>query len=158
LIGRIERATGIPGLTTATTVLAALRALDVRRVAVATPYIDELNAIEADFLAAAGFPVAAIDGLGCATDPEIGRFGPADATALAARVDRPDADAIFISCTNLHCLEAIAPLEARHGKPVVTSNQAGAWAALRAIGVADDVGGLGRLFGLPAPLAAGAPA
>jgi maleate isomerase len=158
LIGRIERATGLPGLTTATAVLAALRALAVRRVAVATPYIDELNDIEADFLAAAGFAVAAIDGLGCATDPEIGRLGPADAMALAARVDRPDADAIFISCTNFHCLEAIAPLEARHGKPVVTSNQAGAWAALRTIGVADDGDGLGKLFGLPAPLTAGAPA
>ncbi len=156
LIGRIERTSGVPGLTTATAVLAALRALDRERVAVATPYIDALNAIEADFLAAAGFDVVAIEGLGCGTDPEIGRLGPDDAMALAARVDRPEADGIFISCTNFHCLEAIAPLEARHGKPVVTSNQAGAWAALRAIGIDDEVSGLGRLFALPYPAMAGA--
>jgi maleate isomerase len=45
-------------------------------------------------------------------------------------------------------------LERRLGKPVVTSNQAGAWAALRRIGIEDSMAGYGRLLSLPASLEA----
>ncbi len=102
-----------------------------------------------EFLEASGFRVAGIAGLGCATDAEIGRLEPADAVSLVERVDRSDADAIFISCTNFHCLPAVESLEQAHGKPVVTSNLAGAWAALRRIGVEDTVPGYGQLLSLP---------
>jgi maleate isomerase len=146
LIGRIERASGRPATTTTTAVLAALRVVGASSLAVATPYIDELNAIERRFLEASGFRVADIAGLRCATDAEIGQLAPADAVALVESVDSPQADAVFISCTNFHCLAAVAPLEQRLGKPVVTSNLAGAWAALRRIGIADAISGNGRLL------------
>jgi maleate isomerase len=149
LIDRIGDASGKPATTTTTAVLAALRAVGASSLAVATPYIDELNAIERRFLEESGFRVAAIAGLACATDGEIGRLEPEDAVALVEKVDTPDADAIFISCTNFHCLPAVASLERRLGKPVVTSNLAGAWAALRAIGVDDALSGYGRLLTLP---------
>jgi maleate isomerase len=151
LARRIEGASGIPATTTTTAVLGALRAVEATTLAVATPYIDELNAIERRFLEASGFRVSAIAGLGCATDFEIGRLGPDDARALAARVDSPEADALFISCTNFHCLPAVAEIERASGKPVVTSNLAGAWATLRRIGVDDAIPGYGRLLTLPAP-------
>jgi maleate isomerase len=157
LIGRIERASGRPATTTTTAVLGALRAVGATSLAVATPYIDELNAIERRFLEASGFHVTAIAGLGCATDAEIGRLAPEDAVALVSRVDIADADAIFISCTNFHCVAVVSALERRLGKPVVTSNLAGAWAALRHIGVDDVTPDQGRLFTLPAHLEVLAP-
>jgi maleate isomerase len=155
LIGRIERASGLPATTTSTAVLDALEAVGATSLAVATPYLDELNAIERRFFEESGFPVAAIAGLGCATDDEIGRLAPDDAESLIARVVRRDADAIFVSCTNFHVVEAIAGLEARWGKPVVTSNQAGAWAALRSLGIEDEIGGYGRLLTMAAPRTGG---
>ena len=155
--GRIERASGRPATTTTTTVIGALRAVGATSLAVATPYLDELNAIERQFLEASGFPVAGISGLGCATDAEIGRLDPADAVSLVERVDTPEADAVFISCTNFHCLSAIASLERQVGKPLVTSNLAGAWAALRQIGIADMIPGYGQLLHLPAIAGATAP-
>jgi maleate isomerase len=155
--GRIERASGRPATTTTTTVLSALRAVGATSLAVATPYVEELNAIERRFLEASGFVVAGIRGLGCATDAEIGRLDPADAVSLVERVDSPEADAVFISCTNFHCLSAIASLERRLGKPVVTSNLAGAWAALRQIGIEDTIPGYGQLLLLPAIAEAMAP-
>jgi maleate isomerase len=148
--GRIELASGRPATTTTTTVLAALRAVGATSLAVATPYVEELNAIERRFLEASGFAVAGISGLGCATDAEIGRLDPADAVSLVERVDTPAADAVFISCTNFHCLPAIASLERQIGKPVVTSNLAGAWAALRQIDIEDPIPGHGQLLHLPA--------
>jgi maleate isomerase len=157
IAGRIERASGRPATTTTTTVLAALRAVGATSLAIATPYLEEINAIERRFLEASGFSVASIGGLGCATDAEIGRLEPADAVSLVERVATPEADAVFISCTNFHCLSAIASLERQLGKPVVTSNLAGAWAALRQIGVADEIPGYGRLLHLPALTEAIAP-
>src|SRR5215207_2915671 len=71
LIGRIERATDRAATTTTTAVLDALRAVGATSLAVATPYIDELNAIERQFLEASGSHVASIAGLACATDAEI---------------------------------------------------------------------------------------
>lgn len=149
LIGRIEGASGKPATTTTTAVLSALRAVGASTLAVATPYIDELNAIERRFLEESGFRVASIAGLSCATDAEIGRLEPADAFALAERVDAPEADAVFISCTNFHCLPVVADLERTLGKPVITSNLAGVWAALRSIGIDDVVPGYGQLLTLP---------
>lgn len=149
LIERIEGASGKPATTTTTAVLAALRAVGASTLAVATPYIHELNAIERRFLEESGFRVAGIAGLACATDREIGRLEPADAFALAERVDTPDADVVFISCTNFHCLPVVGELERALGKPVITSNLAGAWAALRRIGVDDALSGYGQLLALP---------
>ncbi|MDQ3693466.1 MAG: maleate cis-trans isomerase [Chloroflexota bacterium] len=151
LIARIERAAGRQGTTTTTAVLAALRAVGATSLAIATPYVAALNEIERRFFEASGFHVAAIAGLQCPTDAAIGRLTPQDAIDLVARVDRPEADAIFISCTTFHCLEAIAEIEARHGKPVITSNQAGIWFALRQIGINDPVLDHGRLLTLPDP-------
>jgi maleate isomerase len=134
---RIEAAAGVPAVATATAVLDALSAVKAQSVAVATPYLDEINIAERRFLEASGFAVTAIEGLQCLTDPAIGRLTPDDAVRLAAAVDSPDADAIFISCTNWHCVEALPGISARQGKPVLSSNLAGAWAALRLIGAID---------------------
>src|SRR5215211_4206980 len=147
---RIERASGRPATTTTTAVLGALRAVGATSLAVITPYVEELNAIERRFLEASGFAVTSIGGLGCVTDAEIGQLEPADAVSLVERIDTPEADAVFISCTNFHCLSAIASLERQVGKPVVTSNLAGAWAALRQLGIADTIPGCGQLLHLPA--------
>lgn len=149
LIARIARATGIPATTIATAVLAALHAVRATTLAVATPYIDALNAIERHFFEASGFRVATISGLGCRTDPEIGRLGPEDAVRLVREVDHPDADAIFVSCTNWHVLDAVAEIERVTGKPAVTSNLASAWAALRLLGIDDAISGYGQLLTTP---------
>lgn len=152
---RITAACGLPATTTTTAVLTALRALGATSLTIATPYLPELNAIERAFFEGNGFGVAAIGGIPCATDPEIGRLGPHDARRVVAELDGPEADAIFISCTNWHVVEAIDDLEARHGKPVVTSNQAGAWAALRTIGIDEPVVGHGQLLTLPVAMPVG---
>lgn len=146
LIRRIEQAANVPATTTTTAVLAALKAVNARTIGIGTPYVDELNEIERQFFEGSGFRVAAIEGLGCLTDREIGRLGPEDAAKLVDVVDRPAADTLFISCTNFHLLDEVAAVESRLGKPIVTSNQAGAWAALRRIGISDAIYGFGQLL------------
>ena len=53
---------------------------------------------------------------------------------LAVGNARPAADGYFLSCTNTTQIEAIADIERALGKPVVNSNQAVLWGALRRLG------------------------
>jgi maleate cis-trans isomerase len=64
--------------------------------------------------------------------------------ALKLRSDR--ADAVFISCANIQSIDVIADLERELKKPVITSNQAALWCALRTLGFPDAIAGLGTLF------------
>jgi arylmalonate decarboxylase len=65
---------------------------------------------------------------------------------LVRAVNTPDAEGVFISCTNFATLPKIDALEKEIGKPVVTANQATFWAALRKMGLKDRMSGSGRLF------------
>jgi maleate isomerase len=130
LVDRLHDNTGIRTMSTSGAVVGALRALSARRVGVATPYTDVLNRLETEFLEDHGFQVAAVEGLGLVNNLEIGRVEGGVIEGLVEAV-AGEADTIFVSCTNLPALDLIDGLERRHGRPVVTSNQASLWAALR---------------------------
>ena len=127
-------------------VIRALQAVHARKIVVATPYLDEINTAERDYLEDRGFDVLDIQGLNLERDSDMVRVSPAFLETMAAELDRPDADAIFISCGALRSIEVIEALEARTGKPVITSNQALAWDALRLAGITDRIEGYGQLF------------
>ncbi len=154
--------TGTPALATAGAVVSALRAFGVRRVALGTPYVSFVNDSEQVFLEENGFSVVSMHGLQLGETQEerrgIGRVPPEHLYRLARRIDRPDAEAIFLSCTNLATLDIIEAIEADLGKPVITSNQATFWAALRTLGLPDAVPDCGRLMReklAPLPVAPG---
>jgi maleate isomerase/arylmalonate decarboxylase len=142
---------GLPCVATAPAIFAACRALGVSRVALATPYHDALNAHEAHFLHACGIRTVAMRGLGIGAGGaheyvRIARV-PVDAAYAHCRdADHPDAEALVVSCTDFAVLEAIPRLEAVLGKPVITSNQATLWRALRAAGIDDRFEHFGRLL------------
>jgi maleate isomerase len=129
-----------------TGVIRALKALDARSIVVATPYLDEINAREAAYLEAAGFEVLTIEGLNLERDSDMVRVAPDYIAEFALSLDRPDADAIFVSCGALRTLDVVREIEGRAGKPVVASNQAMAWDTLRLAGIADPIEGYGQLL------------
>ncbi len=119
-------------VTTSGALLSALHHLDVHRIATATPYIAELTVGLSDYLAEAGVEVVASTGLGLTTDIWL---VPYEVTAgLVRDIDTPDAQAVFVSCTNLPTYDVITTLERELGKPVLTANQVTMWSALDAIG------------------------
>jgi len=130
LVSRIGDETGIPTVSTAGAVVEGLKSLGVHRVSVATPYMEDINLLERRFLEAYGFVVEVIQGLGLADNLEIAAVGPERVMELVGEV-AGDSDGVFISCTNLSVVPIIGELESRLGRPVVTSNQASIWAALR---------------------------
>lgn len=147
LVEGITRKTGIPALSTSGAVTQALEAVGGRKIGVATPYSEELNSLEKVFLEGHGFEVTSIRGLGLVDNLDIGVVEGETVEDLARRVSG-GSDAVFISCTNLPTIDLIERLEDALGKPVVTSNQASMWAALRELGLG-GVDGFGELMRIP---------
>jgi maleate isomerase len=134
--------------TLATGVVEGLRALKARRIVVATPCLDEINALEARFLATRGFDVLDIQGLNIVDGVQMGLIAPEYLVEFALSVDQPEADAIFVSCGGMRTIDVIDEIEQKAGKPVVASNQAMLWDYLRRAGIDDRIVGYGRLLGL----------
>ena len=152
IIDLIEKTTGTTAITTTTAVKTALNALNIRRVAIATPYTLETTRYEKEWLERQGYQVTKIIGYHEAVSPErfknemIGRLYPEVAYELGLKVNGDENEAIFISCTNFRTIEIIQRLEEKTGKPVISSNQATMWHALRKVGIKDSIRGYGRLF------------
>jgi len=143
---RIARAAGVAASTTSTAVAAALRALGIRRPAVVTPYSDAINEREMAFFRELGFQAVSLESFREEDSHAIPRIDPEDTARLALKADRPEADGLFISCTNLATAPIIERLETELGKPVVTSTQATLWQLLRTAGIKDRIAGYGQLL------------
>lgn len=146
---------GCPVLTTSRAVVLAMAALGVRRVALATPYLEAINARETTYLGEEDIEVVSAVGLGIVGALPKGRLPPEAARDVALRADVPQAEAVFVSCTNWRSAECLPELEQQLGKPVFSSNTATGWALLRRAGIDDVLPTLGRLGALPAPVAVG---
>jgi maleate isomerase len=151
-VGRSIRAArpGVPFTTPITAAVAAFRHLGVRRIAVLTPYVDEVNAAIHAFLTARGLEVVDFGSFHLRTEPEIAGVPPTAIAAAGCALDSPATEALFISCTGLRGHAVIAGLEDETGKPVVTSNQAQLWEALSLIRYGRPIHGYGRLLTSPA--------
>ncbi|HLI10649.1 MAG TPA: Asp/Glu racemase [Alphaproteobacteria bacterium] len=140
-----EWAPGIPATTTASAALAALKAVKAGPVTLVTPYTRDIVERGARFLAENGHPVLASAGMDIDTDHELARVPLARLYELAVKTDVPESTAVFISCTNLRSVGAIAALEDKLGKPVVSAVQASFWMCLDMIGVNGAKRGYGSL-------------
>jgi maleate isomerase len=145
---RISTATGIKSTTSLTAVVEALRTLSIKRPAIATSYLPDIDARLVEVLNQSGFQVVAIRGMGLKRSIDMGKIMPNETYRLARTVanETDKADGIFISCGNLRSFEVIEALEADTRLPVVTSNQAGLWQALRMADVKERLPNLGKLL------------
>jgi maleate isomerase len=145
LLAEIRQVVNCPVVATSAAMVAALRRLGVTRMALATPYPDDVTEAERNFFIANGLDVVSC---GC-----LGRSGAGvrpttfdEIIALVRGVDRVDAEAVFVSCTDLRALEVVDFLERELEKPVLTSNQVTLWGVLDALGHRAPLAGFGRLL------------
>ncbi|MGF1473599.1 MAG: hypothetical protein ACFB50_17900 [Rubrobacteraceae bacterium] len=132
----MEQAGAPRALTTSGALLMALESLGARRVAIGTPYDEEVTVELSRFLAEAGYDTVSSAFLGLTGG--IYRVNRETVGRLAAAADQAEADAVFLSCTNLRTFGLLPEIEAKLGKPVLAANQVTMWAALRAAGLARD--------------------
>lgn len=143
---------GVPVCNPVDGAVAALHALGCRRVALITPYLAGPSGLIEGYFQSKGIEPVVKASFFLDGDPDMNRVSPEclieTGTELAGA---RDTEALFISCTGLATRRVIEALEARIGKPVVTSNQALAWAMMRAAGDRRTFTGRGRLFSVSAP-------
>jgi maleate cis-trans isomerase len=144
LVDRIASLAGAPALLAAQAVLAALRHLGVKRLALGTPYPESISQQGKAYWEAAGFDIAGYHRLEDVTD--IYAENEERAYLLARRADATGADAVLLSGTGLPTVAVLEILERDLGKPVISSNQASLWQALRMAGVREAIPGFGRLL------------
>lgn len=148
LIERLQSRTGLPVTTTSTGVIEALKILNVKKVVVTTPYMNEVNQAEKAFLEGNGFNVLRLNGVECSEPKFVPQIHPDAMFRLAKETFTEDADGIFISCTGLHVDTIIELLEKDLKRPVIASNQATLWSALRKININEKIEGYGKLLEL----------
>ncbi len=132
---RIGAKTGARAFTAAGAIVQAVRRLGIDRVALATPYEEEINTRTARFLREAG--IETVNSVGpdqALSSYDQGAMTPGQILDLAVRADHPKAEAVVLACTDLRALEARALVEQALGKPVVTSNLSLFEAAMAALG------------------------
>lgn len=143
LADAIESRVGIPTTTTATAVVDAFRALGIDRAAMATPYLDWVTEAEAAFFEGNGVRILKWVDLKEQDGHVMAALSPRDVMDLARQADHPNAQGVFLSCTDLPTFSVLALLEKELGKPVFSSNSASLWALL---GSDRRLSQLGRLF------------
>ena len=143
---RLRKTTSLPVTTTATSIIRAMKKLNLKSVSVATPYIKEVNAIECDFIQKHGIKVRNIEGLNFISGRELHELKQSEAEIFCKNVAKTEADGLFISCTDFASINFIENLEEELNKPVFTSNTATLWDALRMINCNKKIIGFGSLL------------
>ena len=117
-------AVGIPeAVTPSGALVEELGRLGVRRVGLGTPYEEPLGRALADLLTEAGFEPVSLVNLAYTDEEDVVAASDDVVIDLADRARTPDAEAVFLACTNLPTVPLLPRLRERLGVPVLTANQ-----------------------------------
>ena len=132
--------------TPSTAAVKALKKLNIKKIAVFTPYIKDLNNEVIEFFKKENFIITSNSYFDIKNDIDIGKVDPEYLFEVLSQMDMKEADALFVSCTALPVLQIIDRLEKKLNKPVLSSNQALIWDTLENIGKNFSINGFGKLF------------
>jgi maleate cis-trans isomerase len=131
---RLAKATGLPVVTTARSMMLALQALGAQKISLLTPYHDDVNVRLRAFLQSGDITVGHFDSFYAADVVALGQITEQQVDTRAQPLCLDDVDAMFIACSQLPTLNVVNPLAASWGKPVLSSIQVTAQYAIEAAG------------------------
>lgn len=138
---------GVPCTTPITGAMEGLRVLGAQRIALLTPYVKPVNRLFKDYIEGQGIEITRIATFNHAVDAEVARIDADTLRSAILKIGSPsDVDAVFVPCTSLRMCDHTREIEQQLGKPVLASNSAMAWHALRLAGIDDVLPQWGRLF------------
>ncbi|HKB19439.1 MAG TPA: hypothetical protein VKC65_00405 [Gaiellaceae bacterium] len=146
LVSRLSRQLGIPAAATSASAVLALHVLGVERVAlVHPPWFDaELNDLGTAYFESQGVDVVSAASASLSRDPS--KIEAAAVCDWTASHVGPEAEGVFIGGNGFRAAGAVEALEARIGRPVLTSNQVLLWKLLAQAGATEPIDGYGRVF------------
>lgn len=123
--------------------------MGVKKLILASPYIDLINAKFVSYLKHFGYEVVEVASLGVTDSYKLASVSLNDIYSMAMKVTREDVDGIFLPCTTFPVIDVIDEIEKDTGLKTISSNQALAWNMLRIIGISEKIYGFGELLELP---------
>jgi maleate cis-trans isomerase len=130
---KLRERTGATVVSTAGAMIDALRHDGVTATAVVTPYLQPVNDGLRDYLQSSGIAVETLNSFYCKTTAELGQITEDQVLELALRTVTPQSTSLFVACSQLPTLNAMAKLRAQLDIPVWSSIQATAWAGAGAL-------------------------
>jgi len=148
MVDTVYAKTGIPTSTTLSASMDALKSLEVRRLAIATPFVPERDEALCRYLEGSGFEVVAIKGLGITRNVDLTRVPFHASYQLAVEVFKKakGVEGIYLPCSRWPVVGNIGPLEKDLGVPVVSNVQAMTWFGLKSLAIKEQVKGYGTLL------------
>lgn len=150
LAAKISASSGAATVTAAGALLHALRALNLKRIGFASPYVRTINEMAIGFLKQEGIETVSRSEVSeTLSNDGQGALSPQAVLELGLKADHCDAEVLVLSCTDMRSVEIVEELETATGKPVITSNQAMLYQALKEIAYSEPIGGFGVLLAKP---------
>jgi maleate cis-trans isomerase len=139
IAGDLAALTRRPVVTTARAMLDALLETGAHRIALLTPYQDDVNVRIRSFLLSGGIAVARTDSFYAPDVTALGRITEDQVEQRALAMRDTDCDALFIACSQLPTINILEPLRKAFGRPVLSSIQATARYVLQHAAAAQPV-------------------
>ena len=138
-----------PGCHVTTPITSAIKAfnkMNVKKIAVFTPYPESVNKTISEYLIKKNINVMSFSTFNLDLDVDFARVDPKYLSEILTKLNINDADALFVSCTALPALEILDEVEKKINKPVFSSNQTLIWDTIRSVGYKNSVTGYGKLL------------
>ena len=132
--------------TPVTSAIKAFKQMNIKNIALFTPYPDAVNKTILDYFIKKNIEVSSFASLNLNLDSEFANVDPNYILDISSKLEMKNADALFISCTALPVLNILDKLENKLQKPVLSSNQTLIWDTLRSVGYQSPVKGYGKLL------------
>ena len=129
-----------------TSAINALKALNIKKVSIFTPYTDEINKSVINYFNNQKVEISELSYLDIASDLDIGKVDPQHLFDVLVKQDLSNSDALFVSCTALPVLSIIEEIEKKLGKIILSSNQTLIWDTLKQVDNQNKINGYGVLF------------
>jgi len=148
ILDLVKQITAVPASTVLTAVVGGCRALDLKRIVMASPFPEDQDERLVEFLAHYDIEVVAFRGLGCPNADVIWELPPESGYELASALlhEHPNVDGVYLPCNKWRTISVIERIEQDNQKPVVTNTQAWVWEALRLMNMRKSIAGYGRLL------------
>jgi len=138
-----------PGCHVTTPITSAIKAfnkMNVKKIAVFTPYPESVNKTISEYLIKKNIKVTSFSTFNLDLDVDFAKIDPKYLSEILTKLNINDADALFVSCTALPALEILDGVEKKINKPVFSSNQTLIWDTIRSAGYKSSVEGYGKLL------------
>ena len=138
-----------PGCHVTTPITSAIKAfnkMNVKKIAVFTPYPESVNKTISEYLIKKNINVTSFSTFNLDLDVDFARIDPKYLSEVLTKLNINEADALFVSCTALPALEILDEVEKKINKPVFSSNQTLIWETIRSVGYKSSIEGYGKLL------------